>query len=239
MQPIAFCSRCRGMKVGWNGRYILHCLTCKEWLSKSSKLLIITILLSVLVLGFPTPSAVVSSGQGSTPAVQEAGFDIALLPAANAAVRSMEAFSMEAFLKKYDVDPAHRSRIAAAIVNSARKYDVDSRLVASIMIVESRANPFAISNLESIGIMQIHLPTWGETAEEQGINLFKIEDNVDFGVRILKDYVRRFGLWEGVKRYKGWNPDDEDSSQAVEEYLAKVQHIYGFEKSSLSAELLK
>jgi hypothetical protein len=49
---------------------------------------------------------------------------------------------------------------------------------------------------------------------------------VDFGVRILKDYVRRFGVWEGVKRYKGWNPDNPESAQSVGDYLAKVQRIY-------------
>ena len=32
MQPIAFCNRCRGMKVGWNRRYILHCLMCRDWI---------------------------------------------------------------------------------------------------------------------------------------------------------------------------------------------------------------
>jgi Transglycosylase SLT domain len=235
MQIIAFCSRCRGMKVGWNARYVLHCLTCKEWVSKSSKLLILTMLLSVLVLGFPTPSAYVFSGQNPVLGVQEAGFDVTpIFHATDAAVSAMEGF-----LQKYEVDPSHRDRVATAIVNSSRKYNVDSRLVAAIMIVESRANPFAISKLDSIGIMQIHLPTWGATADEEGINLFKIEDNVDFGVRILKDYVRRFGLWEGVKRYKGWNAESPDSSQSAEEYLAKVQRIYGSEKSTLSAELLK
>ena len=70
--------------------------------------------------------------------------------------------------------------------------------------------------------MQIHLPTWGRQADREGINLFKIEDNVDFGVRILKDYVHRFGLWEGVKRYNGWSPDNPDSSQAADDYVAKV-----------------
>src|SRR5579862_3350107 len=234
MQPIAFCSRCRGMRVGWNIRYVVHCLRCKELWSKSAKLLILTILLSILVLGFPTPSAYVFSGQTQVPTVQEAGFDIPLLPAKDTAVTSMEGF-----LKKYDVDPTHRDRVASAIVNSARKYDVDPRLVAAIMIVESRANPFAISNLDSIGIMQIHLPTWGATAEQEGINLFKIEDNVDFGVRILKDYIRRFGLWEGVKRYKGWNADDPDSSQSVQDYLAKVQRIFGSEEAAFSTEFLK
>ena len=73
---------------------------------------------------------------------------------------------------------------------SAKKYDLDARLIASVTIVESRGNPFAISGKDAIGIMQIHLPTWGRTADKQGINLFKIEDNVDFGAQILKDYKR-------------------------------------------------
>ena len=234
MQAIAFCSRCRGMRVGWNGRYILHCMTCKEWVSKSSKLLILTMVLSVLVLGFPTPSAFVFSGPGSVQAIEEAGFQIPLALPSNPAVTAIETF-----LKKYDVDESHRSRVARAILASSKKYDLDARLIASIMIVESRANPFAISNLESIGIMQIHLPTWGQEAEREGINLFKIEDNVDLGSRILKDYVHRFGLWEGVKRYNGWNPDNPESFQAAEDYLAKVQHVYGADKPSLSAELIK
>jgi soluble lytic murein transglycosylase-like protein len=234
VQSIAFCSRCRGMRVGWNGRYILHCMTCKEWISKSSKLLIFTIVLSVLVLGFPTPSAFVFSGAGSVQAIEEAGLPIPVALPSNPAVTAIETF-----LKKYDVDESHRSRVARAIIASSKKYDLDARLIASVMIVESRANPFAISNLESIGIMQIHLPTWGQQAEREGINLFKIEDNVDLGSRILKDYVHRFGLWEGVKRYNGLNPDNPDSFQAAEDYRAKVQHIYGVEKPSLSAELIK
>ncbi|HXC61232.1 MAG TPA: transglycosylase SLT domain-containing protein [Nitrospiria bacterium] len=207
------------MRVGWNWRYAQHCLICKKWLSKSSKLLILTLLLSILVFAFPTPSAYVFSEENPG-LIEEAGLQIAdasLDPAIG---------SMDVFLSRYKVDEAHRGRIAESIVSSSRKYNIDPHLVASIMIVESRANPFAISNSDSIGIMQIHLPTWGPTADQEGINLFKIEDNVDFGVRILKDYVRKFGLWEGVKRYKGWYPDSTDSAQAVGDYLSKVQRIY-------------
>jgi hypothetical protein len=102
------------------------------------------------------------------------------------------------------------------------------------MIVESRANPFAISGKDAIGMMQIHLPTWGHTADQEGINLFKIEDNIDFGTRILKDYARQFGLWEGVKKYKGWIADDPDSEHSAEEYLAKVQRIYAFRQAPQS-----
>jgi soluble lytic murein transglycosylase-like protein len=181
-------------------------------------------------LGFPTPSAFVFSVQTANQPVQEAGLELPAVAAAEPAVSSMDLF-----LKKYGVDDAHRSRVASAIVNSARKYDVDPRLVASIMIVESRANPFAISNSDAVGIMQVHLPTWGQTADEEGINLFRIEDNVDFGVRILKEYIRRFGLWEGVKRYKGWNPDKPESAQSVDDYLAKVQRIYTAERPSAAS----
>ncbi|PYR87059.1 MAG: hypothetical protein DMG18_00880, partial [Acidobacteria bacterium] len=115
----------------------------------------------------------------------------------------------------------------------------DPRLVASIMIVESRANPFAISESDAIGIMQIHLPTWGPQADKEGINLFKIEDNIKFGTRILQGYIRRFGLWEGVKRYKGWNPESSSSAEAVSDYVAKVQGIYGYPKNNAVAQALQ
>jgi soluble lytic murein transglycosylase-like protein len=231
MQSIAFCSRCRGMKIGWNPRYVWHCTVCKQWMSRSSKLLILTAFLSVLMFAFPIPSAFVFSDH--TPGViQEAS-----LQTADSIIIDPAIAAMKSFLSKYQVDEANRGRIAESIVNSAHKYDVDPRLVASIMIIESRANPFAVSNGDSIGIMQIHLPTWGTTADEEGINLFKIEDNVDFGVRILKDYVHRFGLWDGVKRYKGLNPDNPDSAQAADDYVAKVQHIYSPAKPQ-TAQLL-
>ena len=225
MQTIAFCSRCRGMRVGWNARYIAHRLRCKEWASRSSKLLILTVLVSILAFTFQTPSAFVFSELNSNQQAVEAGVQpqptLALDPAAQ---------SMAGFLSRYKVADEHRDRVANAIITSSRKYNVDPRLVASIMIVESRANPLAISDRGSIGIMQIHLSTWGHTADREGINLFKIEDNVDFGVRILNDYIHRYGLWEGVKRYKGWNSDSPGSTQAVEDYLKKVRRIYSNEK---------
>ena len=93
------------------------------------------------------------------------------------------------------------------------------------MIVESRGNPFAISSSNAVGIMQIHVPTWSRAVDQEGINLFKIEDNIDFGVRILSDYIKRYGYDEGIKRYNGWGPDGSEPQNA-ELYLQKVQGIY-------------
>lgn len=226
MQPIAFCNRCRGMKVGWNRRYVLHCVTCKQWLSGTSKLLIFMALLTILALAFPLPNALfteLNTGQLDQKSIVQAG---------NLVTRDPAVEAMEAFLEKYEVDEAQRERVARAIIVSSRKHNLDPRLVASIMIVESQANPFAISSSDAIGIMQIHLPTWGQTADKQGINLFKIEDNIDFGVHILKDYVRRFGVWGGVRRYKGWDSDSPASVESAEQYIQKIHSLYDEEPAS-------
>ena len=210
------------MRVGWNERYFVHCLRCKEWVSKSSKLLILTVLFAAVVFAFTAPNAFVFSGDQPEVPVQAAGFEMPAVPVLDPAVSSMDNL-----LKSYKVDEANRIRVAKALVATGKKYNVDPRLIASIMIVESRANPFAISGKEAIGIMQIHLPTWGHAADREGINLFKIEDNIDFGTRILKDYVHQFGLWEGVKRYNGWNPENPNAESTALDYVAKVQHVYG------------
>src|SRR6185295_6136241 len=115
--------------------------------------------------------------------------------------------------------------VSKAIVDSGKKYNLDPRLIAAIVIVESRANPFAISEADSVGVMQIHLPTWGPIADRENINLFKVEDNVRLGARILSGYVTRYGLWDGVMRYNGWN-DNPESEQHAAEYMEKVKTIY-------------
>jgi hypothetical protein len=221
MEPITFCQRCRGMKVGWNRKYILHCLVCRELVSKSLKFISVTAILSSLIFAFPISTGVVFSDPDTRtevqpPIVTEAPF----IPTKDPAVPSIEHF-----LSAYGVDARQLDRVSAAIVQSSRKYNLDPKLVASIVVVESRANPFAISDSSSVGIMQIHLPTWGPIADEENINLFKVEDNVAFGVRILKGYVTRFGLWPGVMRYKGWT-DVADSQQKADDYVQKVKRIY-------------
>jgi len=230
MQPIAFCNRCRGMKVGWNKRYILHSLVCQEWLSRSSKLLILTALLSSFVFAFPVSTGLVNSA----PAVNAA----AVIPAGISVppTKGMETLSttaVERMLARYGVENERLERVAKAIVASSFKYKLDPRLVTSIVIVESRANPFAVSEADSVGIMQIHLGTWGKQADTENINLFKIEDNVDFGVRILHEYIAGNGLWEGVARYRGVT-DAPESRQIADEYVQKVQGIYGIKPVTAS-----
>ena len=210
------------MRTGWNGRYVLHLLTCTEWVSGSSKLLILTALFASLLFAFPSPSSVFFPNIGRTFNAEKPA-----LQADAVSFKDPSVAAIDAFLDKHDINTPHRGRIASAIVASGRKYNLDPRLIASVVIVESGANPFAISESDSVGMMQIHIHTWGTTADREGINLFKIEDNIDFGSRILKDYSGRFGgIWEGVKRYKGWNPESPESAENVQAYIDKVRGLY-------------
>jgi len=210
------------MKKGWNGRYMLHTVTCTQWVSRSSKLLILTALCASLLFAFPSPSSVFLSNFGASLDANKPVFRADAVSVVDPAVATVEGF-----LEKYSINSTQRGRMASAIVRTGRKYNLDPRLIASVIIVESGGNPFAISESDSVGMMQIHIHTWGPTADREGINLFKIEDNIDFGSRILKDYSGRFGgIWEGVKRYKGWNPDSQESAENVQAYIDKVRGIY-------------
>jgi soluble lytic murein transglycosylase-like protein len=218
MQPVAFCNRCRGIKVGWNRRYLTHCLVCRKWLAKSFKTTVLTGFFSSFVFVFPTAVAPALPGVSVTPAVAFANA---------AALRAEKTAAVEKMLTKHGADKDRLPRVVRAIMASSSRHGVDPRLVASIMIVESNADPYAVSEADSVGLMQIHLGTWGTIADEQNVNLFKVEDNVEFGVRILRDYIKASDTWEGVARYRG-KTDAPESQRAALEYVQKVQRIYGF-----------
>ena len=231
MQPkIAFCTRCGGMEMGLNRHFVAHKFYCKQWIHKSSRLAGIAVV-AVMLFGFPKPGA-----SGSVPALpQQEVAVVAAVPAIEA-----ELNSMKTFLKLHQVSETNRERLAESIVTSARKHGLNPRLLASIVVVESRGNPFAISGQDAVGIMQIHLPTWGATADRENINLLKIEDNIDFGARILKDYVQRFGVSEGIRRYNGFIPGDPEWEKSSQEYLDRVQQVYNFKQAPvLQASLTK
>jgi hypothetical protein len=216
---IAFC-RFRGIKAG---RYVWNCFRCKRWLRNCCELACLAVLATHLLLG-PTESesttlSANAAGTGKQP-VKPAVLEACIVPV-NPATHSMRAL-----LTRHQVPETNLRELAEAIVNSATKYALDPKLIASITIIESRGNPFAISGKAAVGVMQIHVPTWGPAANREGINLFEIEDNIDFGTRILRDYIRRFGVWEGVKRYNGFVRGNEASEQSADAYVSKVQQIY-------------
>jgi soluble lytic murein transglycosylase-like protein len=221
------------MKVGWNGRYIFHCLVCLQWVFKSVRLSALATAVLVIIFAFPIPTGIGVADVSASSEVQPAVLQASLVPVSVLSRSTTPAVSpaavavIDSMLAKYNIRQTQRERVARAVVASSRKYNLDSKLVASIVIVESGVDPHAISEAHSIGLMQIHLPTWGSVADKQGIDLFKIEDNVELGSKILKGYISKFGLWDGVAHYTG-STDAPESQQAAADYVRKVQKIYGY-----------
>ncbi len=82
-----------------------------------------------------------------------------------------------------------RTKYEDEIQTTSEKYGVDPDLVKSVIKVESNFNPNAISSKNAMGIMQL-VP---ETAKDYKVNdPFDPEDNIDGGVRVLRDLMDYF-----------------------------------------------
>ena len=77
-----------------------------------------------------------------------------------------------------------------------------------------------ISAKKAVGIMQIHVPTWGRVVNFSERNPFDPEVNIDMGTTILADYLKRYKLLEtALSAYEG-------SLSLPSSYPAKVLAIY-------------
>jgi soluble lytic murein transglycosylase-like protein len=80
--------------------------------------------------------------------------------------------------------------INAAIDKAATRHNVDANLVRALVKVESNFNPNAVSRKGAMGLMQL-MP---QTARQLNLtNPFNPEQNVDAGVRHLKQLLESYG----------------------------------------------
>jgi len=86
--------------------------------------------------------------------------------------------------------PSEAWRIARALLDFGRRFDVDPRLVSAVVVVESGFNPRAISPAGALGLGQL-MP---EVARAVGVRQpFSIEENLYGTVRVLRGHLDRFG----------------------------------------------
>jgi len=114
---------------------------------------------------------------------------------------------------------------------AADRYGLPRKLVRSLMSAESASNPNAVSPKGAIGLMQL-MPG---TARDLGVDPHDPAQNVDAGVRYLRDLLVKynFGLWhalaaynagEGaVQKYNGIPP-----YQETRQYIRRITRNSGY-----------
>lgn len=95
-----------------------------------------------------------------------------------------------------------RRRVEAAIVRESRRHGLDPLLVAAVIQIESRFDPFAVSGVGARGLMQLMPPTaqWllakdGDSAGEGKLlpaHLFNPVLNIELGTTYLAQLMHRF-----------------------------------------------
>ncbi|MEM6993821.1 MAG: lytic transglycosylase domain-containing protein [Myxococcota bacterium] len=95
--------------------------------------------------------------------------------------------------------PAAVAEHAALIDRVSATHDVDPRLIAMIVVLESSGNPDAVSSMGARGLMQIMPATAAAIADAHALpkptldSLMDPETNVDLGVRHVADLVADLG----------------------------------------------
>jgi len=84
--------------------------------------------------------------------------------------------------------------IEEVIREQAARHGVSERLVKAVVQAESGGNPRAVSPAGAVGLMQL-MPG---TAKTLGVDPYNPEQNVDGGIRYLKDMARQFGSLDDV-----------------------------------------
>jgi hypothetical protein len=127
-----------------------------------------------------------------------------------------------------------QSEFENAILSASKRYGVDPYLVKAVIKVESNFNPRAVSPKKAMGMMQL-IP---ETASIYGVeDPFDPEDNIDGGVRHLRDLMEYFkgdlelalsaynAGKDAVIRYGYDIPPYPETEAYVEKVLAYYDHI--------------
>jgi len=101
-------------------------------------------------------------------------------------------------------DPDQRLRLLKLIHAEASRAQVPPQLVLALIQVESKFDPYAVSNAGAVGLMQI-MPFWLKLIGRADDSLVHAQTNLRMGCTILKYYLQRShgDIREALQRYNG------------------------------------
>lgn len=101
-------------------------------------------------------------------------------------------------------DDTERVRLLKQIHYEAKRAHIEPELVLAVIDVESRFNPWAISNVGAQGLMQI-MPFWLKEIGRPNDSLFDMRTNLRMGCTILSYYLKmeQGSLPRALARYNG------------------------------------
>ena len=115
-----------------------------------------------------------------------------------------ESTGLAARVKRSGLPERQQRRVLVAIVREARRNGLDPLLVAAVIHTESSFNPYAVSPVGAMGLMQVMPATGSDVAARLGEalgpsrNLFDAELNIELGAAYLGQMVEAFGSVEAA-----------------------------------------
>jgi hypothetical protein len=113
---------------------------------------------------------------------------------------------MEPKLRRFVSDPRERLDILHTVYCETHRTgaSVPPGLVMAILEVESRFDPWAVSNAGAVGLMQV-MPFWPERLGMRRYELTHVAPNIHMGCAILRYYLadERHDIRKALERYNG------------------------------------
>lgn len=112
---------------------------------------------------------------------------------------------------------AERVALASALVEASREHGLPPAFVLAVIEVESRFDPYAISPVGALGLMQVLPSTGAPVARRLGIpwrgpqTLFDPHANVRIGAAYLRELIDRYSNIRAALAAYNWGPGEIDS----------------------------
>jgi soluble lytic murein transglycosylase-like protein len=106
--------------------------------------------------------------------------------------------------RRYRVSREATRPLLGAAYRAGSRSGIDPLLIVAVIAVESRFNPIAQSDGGAMGLMQIIPHYHADKFDAKAASVLDPETNIELGVTVLKDYIKRGGTEiAGLQLYNG------------------------------------